>query len=42
VKDALGQATTPFVLAADCTLPGDIPWLNIRTAIAAAHAFQKN
>lgn len=42
VKDELGQATTPFVLAADCTLPGDIPWLNIRTAIAAAHAFQKN
>lgn len=40
VKNELRQATRPFVLGADCTLPGNIPWLNIRTAIAAAHAFQ--
>jgi uroporphyrinogen decarboxylase len=41
VDDELRQASHPFVLGADCTLPGDIPWSNIRTAIAAAHAFQE-
>jgi uroporphyrinogen decarboxylase len=40
VNDELRQVTHPFVLGADCTLPGDIPWSNIQTAIAAAHAFQ--
>jgi uroporphyrinogen decarboxylase len=28
------------ILGADCTLPGDIDWENIRTAIAAAHDFR--
>ncbi|MBI4768641.1 MAG: hypothetical protein HY787_29315 [Deltaproteobacteria bacterium] len=42
VTDELRQVSDPFVLGADCTLPGEIPWLNIRTAIAAAHAFQKS
>jgi uroporphyrinogen decarboxylase len=28
-----------YILAADCTLPGDISWENIRTAIQAAHDF---
>jgi uroporphyrinogen decarboxylase len=28
-----------YILAADCTLPGDIPWENIRTAIQAGHDF---
>ena len=40
VNEELRQVSHPFVLGADCTLPGEIPWLNIRTAIAAAHAFQ--
>ena len=39
VADALGQASRPFILGADCTLPSDISWDNIRTAIAAAHAY---
>lgn len=42
VNEELRQASHPFVLGADCTLPGEIPWLNIRTAIAAAHAFQES
>ena len=40
VTQALTEASTPFVLGADCTLPGDIKWENIRSAIAAAHAFR--
>ena len=38
VAEALSQASRPFILGADCTLPSDIKWDNIRTAIAAAHA----
>jgi uroporphyrinogen decarboxylase len=40
VNEELRQVTHPFVLGADCTLPADIPWSNIRTAVAVAHAFQ--
>ena len=40
VTQALTEASAPFVLGADCTLPGDIKWENIRSAIAAAHAFR--
>ena len=39
VADVLSQAPRPFILGADCTLPGDISWDNIRTAITAAHAW---
>ena len=42
VNEELQEAPFPFVLGADCTLPADIPWLNIRTAIAAAQAFQRS
>ena len=38
VTQALNEASRPFVLGADCTLPGDVKWDNIRAAIAAAHA----
>jgi uroporphyrinogen decarboxylase len=38
VENVLAQASTKFFLAADCTLPSDIDWNNIRTAIATAHA----
>jgi len=34
----LNDASRPFILGADCTLPGDIKWENIRAAIDAAHA----
>jgi uroporphyrinogen decarboxylase len=37
VRQVLSQSSGPFVLGADCTLPGDIDWDNIRTAIDTAH-----
>jgi uroporphyrinogen decarboxylase len=40
VEDVLRDAPERFILGADCTLPSDIDWDNIRTAIAAAHAHQ--
>jgi uroporphyrinogen decarboxylase len=39
-REALKEASTPFVLGADCTLPNDIRWENIRAAVDAAHAFK--
>lgn len=39
VKAALDNAPDRFILGADCTLPGDIDWDRIRTAISAAHAY---
>jgi uroporphyrinogen decarboxylase len=36
----LREASRPFVLGADCTLPSDIRWEKIRAAIDAAHAFR--
>jgi uroporphyrinogen decarboxylase len=39
VTEALHAASAPFVLGADCTLPSDTPWDNIRAAVTAAHAF---
>ena len=30
-----------YILAADCTLPGDASWENIRTAIRTAHEFTR-
>jgi uroporphyrinogen decarboxylase len=40
VATVLKDAPWPFILGADCTLPGDISWENIRAAIGAAHSFQ--
>lgn len=37
VQALLREAPERFILGADCTLPGDIDWDHIRTAIAAAH-----
>ena len=37
VVRVLEGASRPFMLGADCTLPGDIKWENIRAAIDAAH-----
>jgi uroporphyrinogen decarboxylase len=36
-KAALGQASDRFILGADCTVPADTSWDNLRAAIAAAH-----
>jgi uroporphyrinogen decarboxylase len=40
VHDVLVNAGDRHIVGADCTLPGDIAWENIRTAIAAAHDFR--
>jgi len=40
VRRALAHAADRQILGADCTLPGDIAWQNIRTAIDAAHQFR--
>ena len=41
VQAVCQQAPDDFILAADCTLPADIDWANMKTAIAAAHAFER-
>jgi len=40
VQGVLKNAPDKFILGADCTLPGDINWDNIKTAIATAHDFK--
>ncbi len=41
VNSICRQAPENFILGADCTLPGNIDWENIKTAIDAAHKFQE-
>lgn len=40
VQQVLRGAPERFILGADCTLPGDIDWDNIKTAISTAHGYQ--
>lgn len=42
VGDVLRDAPERFILGADCTLPNDVNWDNIRAAISAAHEFRKS
>lgn len=42
VTDLLAQAPAQFILAADCTVPSDTPWENLRTAIETAHQHRKH
>jgi uroporphyrinogen decarboxylase len=37
VAEALAEAPRRFILAADCTVPGDTPWDNLKLAIDLAH-----
>lgn len=37
VRGVVDQASDRFMLGADCTLPTEVSWDNIRTAISAAH-----
>ncbi len=37
VKNVLSNKPKQFILGADCTVPGDIDWKNLRHAIAVAH-----
>jgi uroporphyrinogen decarboxylase len=39
VIQALNNASRPFILGAECTLPSGIQWDQIRAAIAACHAY---
>ena len=33
------QAPSRFILAADCTVPNETPWDNLKLAIDTAHAY---
>ena len=37
-QSVLSEAPERFILGADCTVPSDTPWDNLKTAIATAHA----
>ena len=37
----LKDAPERFILAADCTVPGDTPWDNLKAAIDAAHSYER-
>jgi uroporphyrinogen-III decarboxylase len=41
VTEMLVQAPERFILAADCTVPSDTPWENLKTAIDTAHQYPK-
>jgi len=41
VEKLLAQVPARFILAADCTVPSETPWDNLKIAIAAAHQFRK-
>jgi uroporphyrinogen decarboxylase len=40
VDATLRQAPERFILGADCTVPAETPWGNLRTAIQTAHAWR--
>jgi uroporphyrinogen decarboxylase len=39
--DVITKAPERFILAADCTVPSDTPWENLKTAIETAHQYGK-
>jgi uroporphyrinogen decarboxylase len=41
VEDVLRDAPQRFILGADCTVPADTPWENLRLAISLAHQFNR-
>jgi uroporphyrinogen decarboxylase len=42
VSAAIGSAPDRFILGADCTVPNETPWNNLKIAIDAAHAHKPN
>jgi uroporphyrinogen decarboxylase len=40
VGGVLAEAPDKFMLGADCTVPSETPWENLRTAIATAHSYR--
>jgi uroporphyrinogen decarboxylase len=41
VEGVLRAAPEQVILGADCTVPADTPWANLRTAIETAHAWRR-
>jgi uroporphyrinogen decarboxylase len=41
VESVLAAAPDRFMLAADCTVPSETPWENLKAAIEVAHAFHR-
>ncbi len=41
VESVLKEAPERFILGADCTVPGDTPWDNLKMAIGIAHEWRK-
>jgi uroporphyrinogen decarboxylase len=41
VKEVLNTAPEKFILGADCTIPSEISWENIKTAISTAHEYKR-
>jgi uroporphyrinogen decarboxylase len=41
VGEKLRDAPKRFILAADCTVPSETPWENLRTAIETAHGYDR-
>lgn len=41
VEDVLRTAPERFMLGADCTVPSQTPWDNLRTAISTAHNYRR-
>jgi len=41
VLDVLRSAPEKFILGADCTVPSDIPWENLRLAVEIAHDYER-
>jgi len=41
VENVLDNASDKFILGAECTLPADINWNNINTAISTAHNYKR-
>jgi uroporphyrinogen decarboxylase len=41
VRSVLEEAAERHILGADCTVPSDTPWENLRAAIDAAHEFRR-
>lgn len=41
VRAVIEQAPPRFILGADCTVPSEIPWENLKIAIEAAHTYPR-
>jgi uroporphyrinogen decarboxylase len=41
VEDILREAPERFILGADCTVPSDTPWDNLKLAISLAHQYNR-